>query len=377
MKYGVAIIGIGNIAKEHLDGYLNLNDRCEVKVLCDIFEDKANDFKNKYSLDVEITDNYKTLLDRDDIHIVSICLPPSFHQEITCAFLEKNKHVLCEKPMAASLAEAEEMINSMTNSTALLSIVSQTRFSPIMKVKQLLDNNTFGKIVSMRINSMWYRGSNYYKVWWRGTWDKDGGGCTANQSIHQIDIMAWLLGEPVSVYSTIKNYLHTNSELEDTSLSIIEFKDKIAQLGISLNDHDEKQEFFIQCEKASISIPWGVKCMKQLENGFPVRDEETEKKFNDIYKNLDDLELEGHKAQIKNLIDAIDGKAQLLVTARDGYIALEIVNAIYKSALYKKLVELPIPKDDEFMHKETIVKKMPRFYEKKISVDNIVGEITI
>jgi len=378
MKYGVAIIGIGNIAKEHLDGYLNLKDRCVVKVLCDIYLDKAKAFKEKYSLDVEIIDDYKTLLNRDDIHIVSVCLPPSVHREIACAFLNNNKNVLCEKPMAASLFEANEMIEAMNNSNALLSIVSQTRFSSsIMKVKKLLDANTFGKIVSMRVNSMWYRGSNYYKVWWRGTWENDGGGCTSNQSIHQIDIMAWLLGEPISIYSTIKNYLHTNSELEDTSLSIIEFKDNIAQFGVSLNDHDQKQEFFIQCEKASIAIPWDVKCMKQLENGFPIRDEKSEKYFNQLYESLSDLELEGHSAQIKNFIDAIEGREQLLVTAKDGYIALEIVSAIYKSSLYKKLVELPIKKDDEFMYKETLVNKMPRFYKKTISVDNIVGDISL
>lgn len=377
MKYGVAIIGIGNIAKKHFEGYLLLKDKCEVKVLCDIFEDKAIEFKDYYNLSCEVITDYKEILDRDDIHIVSVCLPPSFHKQITCDFLKHNKNVLCEKPMAASLSEAREMIKAKDNSKGLLSIISQNRFNKsLMKIKKMLDDNILGKVVYIRVNSMWYRGSNYYDLWWRGTWEKEGGGCTLNHSVHQIDILLWLLGKPISVYSVIKNYLHNNSEVEDTSLSIIEFENSIAQLGVSLNDHDEKQEFFIQCEKASISIPWSVKCMKQQDNGFPEEDLAAEKKFNEVYNSLEEITLEGHSAQIKNFLDAIDNKSELIVSAEEGYNALEVITAIYKSSLYKQLIELPLEYNDEFMNKETFIKKMPRFYEKRKSVENLTGKIS-
>lgn len=378
MKHGVAIIGVGNIAINHLEGYLYLNDRCEIKAICDIFIDKAKEFKEKNMLDCEVVDDYKKLLDRDDIDVVSICLPPSVHKLVACDFLKHNKNVICEKPMAASLIEAKEMINSMNNSSALLSIVSQNRFrKDTMKIKKMLENNVFGKIIYTRVNSMWYRGNNYYDLWWRGTWKKEGGGCTLNHSVHQIDIMGWLLGNPVSVYSMIKNYIHTNSEVEDTSLSIIEFKDSIAQLGVSLNDHDEKQEFYIQCEKASISIPWSVKCMKQLDNGFPVEDKEAEQFFNKMFESMEEIKAEGHSAQLENFINAIEEKEDLIVSAQDGYKALEIISAIYKSALYKQLIELPLSENDEFMDKKTLVDKMPRFYKKTKSVDNLVGSISL
>ncbi len=377
MKYGVALIGVGNIAKNHLEGYLNSKDKCEIKVLCDIFEDKAIEFKDYYNLSCEVITDYKEILDRDDIHIVSVCLPPSFHKQITCDFLKHNKNVLCEKPMADSLSEAREMIKAKDNSKGLLSIISQNRFNKsLMKIKKMLDDNILGKVVYTRVNSMWYRGSNYYDLWWRGTWEKEGGGCTLNHSVHQIDILLWLLGKPISVYSVIKNYLHNNSEVEDTSLSIIDFENSIAQLGVSLNDHDEKQEFFIQCEKASISIPWSVKCMKQQDNGFPEEDLAAEKKFNEIYNSLEEITLEGHSAQIKNFLDAIDNKSELIVSAEEGYNALEVITAIYKSSLYKQLIELPLEYNDEFMNKETFIKKMPRFYEKRKSVENLTGKIS-
>ena len=378
MKYGVAIIGVGNIAINHLEGYLYLKDRCEVKVICDMFKDKAIEFKEKHNLNCEVVEDYKTLLERADIDIVSICLPPSVHKDVTCDFLEHNKHVLCEKPMASSLIEAKAMLDSMEKSKALLSIVSQNRFKKdTMKIKKMLDDNVFGRIIYTRVNSMWYRGDNYYNLWWRGTWEKEGGGCTLNHSVHQIDIMGWLLGNPESVYSMIKNYLHTNSEVEDTSLSIIDFKDSIAQLGVSLNDHNEKQEFYIQCEKASISIPWSVKCMKQMDNGFPIEDKEYEDYFNNLFNNMEEIKVEGHSAQIENFINSIEGKEELVVSGEDGYKALEIISAIYKSSLYKQLVKLPLSKDDEFMNKQTLIEKMPRFYKKTKSVDNLSGGISL
>ncbi len=378
MKHGVAIIGVGNIAINHLEGYLFLKDRCEIKVICDIFLDKAKEFKENHNLDCEVVDDYNKLLNREDIDIVSICLPPSVHKQVTCDFLEHDKHVLCEKPMAASLIEAKAMIDSMEKSNALLSIVSQNRFNKdTMKIKKMLDDNVFGKIVYTRVNSMWYRGNNYYNLWWRGTWEKEGGGCTLNHSVHQIDIMGWLLGNPISVYSMIKNYLHTNSEVEDTSLSIIEFKDSIAQLGVSLNDHDEKQEFYIQCEKATISIPWNVKCMKQMDNGFPIADKQSEDYFNQLFDKMCEIPVEGHSAQILNFINAIEGKEGLIVSGKDGYKALEIISAIYKSALYKQLVKLPLRNDDAFLEKQTLIDKMPRFYKKTKSIDNISGDISL
>ncbi len=378
MKYGVAIIGAGNIAKNHIEGYLKLVDRCEIKVICDVYKEKAEKLADDNLLHVDIYQNYTFIFDRDDIDIVSICLPPSFHQQVTCDFLQRNINVLCEKPMAASLKEAKLMVDQASRSSAILSIVSQNRFNKsLMKVKEMIDSNIFGKIVYTRVNSMWYRGDNYYNLWWRGTWEKEGGGCTLNHSVHQIDLMGWLLGNPISIYSTIKNYLHTNSEVEDTSLSIIEFANSIAQLGVSLNDMDEKQEFYIQCEKASIAIPWKVRCMKQKENGFPIRDEEKEKYYNNLYNELDEIEIEGHSAQILNFINAIDKKEELIVSARDGYKALEIITAIYKSALLKELVKLPLESDDEFMKKETIVERMPRFYKKSTSVENLNDEISL
>ncbi|WP_320128763.1 Gfo/Idh/MocA family oxidoreductase [uncultured Sphaerochaeta sp.] len=376
---GVAIIGIGNIAIEHVKGYQAFPKDCKIKVLCDMYEDKAKEFAAKNGIvDALILTDYHQILSMDDIDIVSICLPPSVHEKVTCDCLLSGKHVLCEKPMASSLQEARHMISAMEQSGKLLSIVSQNRFyTPIMRVKTLLDRGDFGKVLMSRVISMWYRGLNYYDLWWRGTWDKEGGGCTLNHSVHQIDLMNWLLGSPESVYALIKNLGHENSEVEDTSASIFDYGTSVATLAVSLNDHDEKQGFFIQCKEATISLPWSIHCAAQTENGFPLVDLAGEKRFNALYEAIPPLEYEGHAGQIGNFLHAIQGLEELLVSGLDGYKALEVITGIYKSACQGKPVQFPIGMDDAFYRKETMLSSMPRFYKKTKSVENFQGKISL
>lgn len=380
-KRRIAIIGTGGISHFHLEGYLEEKDRTEVVALCDLYTDKCEKLANDYNINLDsitITSDYKTLLDRDDIDTVSLCIPPSIHCEVACAFLMHGKNVLSEKPMAASLEEADLMIEAQRKSGKQLGIISQNRFkSSAWKVKQMLDSGVLGKIYMTRVNSMWFRGLNYYKLWWRGTWEKEGGGCTLNHSVHQIDMLNWFIGMPEKITSICANVAHTNSEVEDCGMTILQYPNALAQINVSLNDMDEKQEVFFQCENAEISIPWSVHCMKQMENGFCEPDPESEKKFQKIYDSLEDVKgTEGHPAEIKNFLDALDGIEELVVTSEDGRNALELIYSIYKSATLNQTVTLPMAKTDDFYHKETILKRVPHYFEKSESIENSVGEIT-
>lgn len=381
-KLGIAIIGTGGISHFHLEGYLEEKDRCTVVALCDLYEDKCLTLANDYKLDlslITITKNYKTLLSRNDIDVVSICLPPTLHCEVTSAFLLAGKDVLCEKPMAASLEEADVMLQAEKKSGKILGIISQNRFrESAWKVKKMLDQGVFGKVLMSRANSMWYRGNSYYDLWWRGTWNHEGGGCTLNHSVHQIDMLNWFMGMPTSTISIMTNLTHTNSEVEDTSLSILRYPQGVGEINVSLNDMNEKQDIFFQCEKAEVSVPWEIHCMKSKNNGFPIADLESEKKFQEIYDSLDGVDgKEGHPAEIRNFLNAVQGKDTLVVTSIDGKNALELIYAIYKSSSEKREVLIPLDKNDVFYKKETMFKVVPRFFEKTKSIENADGNITV
>jgi predicted dehydrogenase len=381
-KLGVAIIGTGNIAPAHVNGYLASQNLCEIRALCDIYPTKAEKLAKRGNLgeQVTITKAYYELMNREDIHLVSLCLPPSLHCQVAVDFLEAGKHVIVEKPMAPSLAECDRMIEAQKKSGKILSVISQNRFRTApMRVKQLLDQGALGRVLFARVNSMWWRGSAYYDLWWRGTYEKEGGGCTLNHAVHQIDMLQWLIGVPDQVVSVMNNVNHGNSEVEDVSLSILSYPNMVAEINSCLVDHDEKQEFFLATEKASIGIPWYVKSVKQLPNGFYEPNPETEEELNALYESLPSLMAEGHEAQLENVLQAVIDGTEPLVTGEEGRKAVELICAMYKSSTEHKSVSLPLVKDDPFYTTEGMLERMVRYHKKLRSVENLEdsGEISL
>lgn len=170
----VAIIGAGAISKAHIEGYLHFTERCTIVVVCDIYEDKAQEHIDQFQLNARAIKDYKELL-QEEIDLVSICTPPYTHATLTTEFLEAGSHVMVEKPMASSLEECDLMNDTAKRTGKILSVVAQNRFkTPMMKLKAVLDSGLMGKIVHVQVDSFWWRGHCYYDLWWRGTWEKEG-----------------------------------------------------------------------------------------------------------------------------------------------------------------------------------------------------------
>ena len=260
--YKFAIIGVGGIGKTHLKAILN-DKRCTVSALCSRTVSKCHDLKKEFSLpdDITITDDWKSLLERDDIDVAAIALPPALHREVTIAFLENGKHVILEKPMALTLEEEDEMLEAEKRSGKRLGLIFQNRYyTAVQKAKKMLDEGIFGKILSVDVTSHWFRGANYHNLYWRGTWESEGGGTLTAQGIHQVDMLLWLMGgQAQNINAIMRNMRHTNCEAEDMGFAFITFPSALASFSVSLNDMNEYQGFRIQCEKASITLPeWSV-----------------------------------------------------------------------------------------------------------------------
>lgn len=372
MAHGVAILGTGAVAPVHVESYLHTRG-CKIIAVCDMFPDKAKKFAETHNLtDAEIYSDYHTLLQRKDIDIVSVCLPPSMHCEVTCAALRAGKHVLCEKPMATSLAECDSMIEASKESGKLLSIVSNNRFrTSTMKVKKMLDAQVGGPIRFAKADSLWYRGGNYYDLWWRGTWEKECGGCTTSHAVHHIDLIQWMCGMPQQVTAVIGNVAHFNSECEDYAIAILQYPEMVAEITATLCSHDEAQELVFQTEEGRLSMPWHPYASRALSNGFPEEDTDAEEKLQACYEALPELEKEGHAGQIDNFIAAIEGREPLIVTGEQGRNTIELIMAIYKSSVVRGPVNLPLAKEDPFYHRDSFVNAMPRFHQKTKFVENV------
>lgn len=369
-RVGVAVIGAGAIARVHVQACQQLGDLCEIKAVCARSVASAQKLIDECGLDAVAIADYHEAIQMPGVDAITICLPPSLHAEVSIAALNAGKHVLCEKPMAGSLEECDAMIQAAKENNKLLGIVAQNRYkTPNQKVKTLLDQGAIGPVLSSTVNSLWWRGENYYDIWWRGTWEKETGGCLANHAVHHIDLTQWMLGMPQSVMAFISNVGHSNSECEDLAMAVMQYPDKVVQLNASLVNHSEEQELVFHGRNASISVPWTVASSKAQPNGFPEKDSETEENLNRQYAALPDLKLEGHPAQIRNFLMAISGQETLLIDGKQGRNTIELLAAIYKSAYTHGSVTLPIEQDDVFYHKGGIASVMPHFHEKQKSVE--------
>lgn len=373
--HGVIIIGTGAIARIHIEAYKSFSS-CKIVALCDLFVEKAENMIEEMGLEGTVAlKDYKDALALADTDIVSICLPPGLHAQVAIDALQAGKHVLVEKPMATSLEDCDRMIAASKEQGKYLGIVCQNRYlTPMVKMKNLIEKEVVGPVRYANISSYWWRGQSYYDLWWRGTWENESGGCTTSHATHHLDLMQWYLGMPSEVTAVVTNMVHDNSECEDLSMAIFRYPDKMAQITTTLLMHGEEQTMVFAAEKAKVSIPWSVEANKALENGFPEDDPETKAAIQAYYESLPDLDLEGHPAQILNFIHAIEGKEELLVDGTEGRKVIELIMAIYKSSVNQAPVKLPLTPDDPFYTKAGLVEQMPKFFEKKRSVENFSNE---
>ena len=106
----VAIVGTGGIAHSHMEAYRQLAGRCEIVALIDIIPGKARRFMEEFALSCDTYERHEAILPRRDIDLVDVCTPPFVHASISIDALRSGKHVVCEKPMAASLEECDAML---------------------------------------------------------------------------------------------------------------------------------------------------------------------------------------------------------------------------------------------------------------------------
>ena len=369
----VAIVGTGAIAASHIEGFVKFPDQCRIVALVNRTSKRAESYKERYKLiDAKIYSSIEEMIDSGvSIDLAAVCLPPSMHCEASITLFNAKINVLCEKPLATSVEECDRMIDISKKNGVFLSTVSQNRFNlDVVKVHELIQSGLIGKLYFGQSASLWWRGDNYYKLHWRGTWESEGGGCTLNHGIHHLDLLLWFMGKAASVTAMVDNQAHGNSEAEDISIGIVKFKNgAIGNIVNSLLHHGEGQTLQIDAEKASVSLPLHIAVSAQRENGFP---DDDIKKSEELRNFCDAISTEytGHTAQIKDVLDAITDGREPLVTGEDGRSAIELIMAMYQSAFTGHQVQLPMTKDDAMYSNAGILAYAKRFNKKKVSVES-------
>ncbi|MBK0332598.1 Gfo/Idh/MocA family oxidoreductase [Brachybacterium sp. MASK1Z-5] len=373
--FSVGIIGTGAISDAHINAYLELAEEfpdLRIVALADLDLAGPTAKREAFGLeDARVYDDVAAMLEAEDLGLVSVTTPPSAHAPLAIQVLEAGVHAVVEKPMATSLEECDAMLAAQHASGKILSTIAQNRFRDEMaRLKAVLDSGKIGPLSHARIASEWWRGHSYYDLWWRGTWASEGGGPTLNHAIHHIDIALWLLGRPLAVSAMMTNAQHDNAEVEDLSIAILQYERSLAELTSSVVHHGQKQEISLQGARARVSQPWEPAAEVARPNGFPEQggDAETVAELEEFAASLSPLPRTGHPAQLADVVAAVREGREPLVTGQDGRNAVELVTAIYESAIERRVVDLPISPEDPYYRSGTLVERAPHFHEKTGSV---------
>lgn len=187
-KLNSAIIGCGSIHTVHAEALVS-SAHANLYAVCDIDEARASNSAEKYNC--RAFSDYHEMLNDSNIDVVHICTPHYLHAPMAIAAMKSGKHVLCEKPIATSTGDAEEMIRVSRETGKKLGICFQNRYNTTsQKIKDTLVSGKAGKILGAKAFVTWHRDKSYYDSGeWRGTWEKEGGGVLImgdgdNYSIH-------------------------------------------------------------------------------------------------------------------------------------------------------------------------------------------------
>ncbi len=222
MTTGFGIIGCGMISRFHAKAIAEI-EGAEVVACFDQVPAAAKALASEHG--GTSYDDLEKMLQRDDLHIVSVCSPSGAHMEPCLAAAQAGKHVIVEKPLDVTLERCDAMIEACHKAGVKLATIFPSRFHHSSKLmKQAVDMGRFGTLSLGDAYVKWFRTQEYYDSGaWRGTWALDGGGALMNQAIHSVDLLLWLMGPVSEVMAHTATLAHERIEVEDVATASIRF----------------------------------------------------------------------------------------------------------------------------------------------------------
>ena len=211
-----AVVGIGDISAVHLAAIAG-NPRVRLVGVCDVDPERAAQASER--LGVPGFTDHQSLFDALHPQVVHVTTPHHQHVPVALDAIEAGVHVLTEKPVGHTVAEAEELAERARTASVKVGLVLQNRYNPTsVAVRDALASGVLGPIAGGRASVWWSRPAPYYAAApWRGRWSEGGGGALINQAIHTLDLLLWFLGDPVTVRGKAANLAADTIEVEDNA----------------------------------------------------------------------------------------------------------------------------------------------------------------
>ncbi|MBA8817241.1 putative dehydrogenase [Microbacterium halimionae] len=324
-----ALVGTGAVAALHARA-VEADPRAKLVAVSDHSREKAEEFARTWRVN-EVYDSLEELLAAEHPDVVLVCTPPAAHTSQVIAALDAGADVVVEKPPAPSLDELEQMRIAERESGHRLAVVFQQRTgTAAAHVRSLLRSGALGRPLLAICQTLWFRGPEYYAVPWRGKWNTEGGGTTLGHGIHQIDLLAHLLGDWESVHGRLWR-VDRDIETEDASTGTVVFADGVvATIVTSAVSPREVSALRIDTQKATITVEhlyghghenWSITPAPGVD-----AEEAASWRFPDTEERSDHLPL------LRDVFTSFLSGEPLPPTAEAPARSLEIVAALYASA---------------------------------------------
>ena len=345
MKY--ALIGCGRIAVNHIKAALN--NGLEICAVCDIKPEAMETLLSKYGLEKEEAirryTSYRDLLAAEKPTLVSIATESGIHAEIALACIDAGVNIIIEKPMAMSMADAEEIIRRSEQAGVKVSACHQNRFNvAVRQTRKALEEGRFGQISHGSVHVRWNRNRDYYdQAPWRGTWAQDGG-CLMNQCIHGIDLLRWMMGDEVDeIYGVTRQQFHDYLECEDIGMAVVKFKNgAIGTIEGTTNVYPKNLEETLYLFGETGTVKLGGTSTNNIDVWDFADANEADEENRGLQEATSNVYGNGHTSLFADMIEAIEQDRPPYVDAVAGRNALEMILAIYQSAATGKPVKLPL-----------------------------------
>jgi UDP-N-acetyl-2-amino-2-deoxyglucuronate dehydrogenase len=338
--HGFGIVGSGVIAKIHAEAIATL-PAARLVAVTDVAPEPAQELAGTFGGAAE--PDLDALLARDDVDVVSVCVPSGLHADVGVRAAAAGKHLVVEKPIDVSPAAADRLIGAAAAAGVAMTVISQHRFdSGLIELRRLLDRGALGRLVLGEASTKWYRTQRYYdSAPWRGTWSLDGGSLM-NQGIHYVDLLLWCMGPVAEVTALCTTQTH-QIEVEDTALAVLRFSSGAVGTIVSSTAvfPGFAQRLEITGTAGTVTVEDGQIVRRALRAGPGEPEPDDAGAVPGSAAKPADLDPASHAAQIADLLAAIDAGRRPSVTAESARAALEVVCAVYESARDGRTVVIP------------------------------------
>ena len=318
-----AILGCGSFANRHAQNLISLPDEIDLTGFCDHHESNAREFAEKYTGGKgSVFTDPREMFEKGDLDLVCICLPPFAHTDEVELAARHGVHILIEKPIALSSQHAWRMVEAVENAKVKTQVGFMFRFgTAIERLKELITSKEIGPAGLM---SARYFCNSLHAEWWRDR--SKSGGQLVEQIIHMVDLMRYLMGDPISVYSRQENLFHreiNDYTVEDVSATIFGFQGGALGVIYATNGAIPGKwinDYRLVTQKLTAEFSNANNAVFHFTAETPVRTETISSETN------------VHLAELQDLLTAIRTDGQTRTPMREGAKSLDMALAATQSA---------------------------------------------